>query len=198
MFDREKDGIMNFMKTKLPFTEKFLWDLYNFKKEIVDPVKNIVFGKRALPFSDFNIFKDEWTGENKKKYLKEKNKRNFSKIVQHLKERGYLKVLRIKGKNAAVITTKGFDKLFKIKLKLVKNNKRKDGKWQMVLFDIPESKRGARDYFRRGLRYLGYKRLQKSIWVCEYDVLRETKELIKRYKLNPFVELLLVEKIGLG
>ena len=185
-------------KIKLPFTEKFLWDLYKFKNRTGDLISKIIPEKRRLPFSDFNIFRDEWTSENKKKYLKEKSKINFSKTVQHLKERGYLRVLKIKGQNATIITTKGIDKLFKIKLKLVGNKKRKDGKWQMVLFDIPENKRKDRDYFRRGLRYLGYKRLQKSIWVCEYDVLKETKELIKRYKLDFFVELLLVEKMGLG
>ena len=189
---------MNYMKIKLPFTEKFLWDLYNFKNKSEDLINKIIPENRGLPFSDFNIFRDEWTSINKNKYLKEKSKENFSKIIQHLKERGYLKILRIKGQNAAMITTKGIDKLFKIKLKLVGNKKRKDRKWQMVLFDIPENKRRDRDYFRRGLRYLGYKRLQKSIWVCECDVLKETKDLVKRYKLGPFVELLLVEKIGLG
>jgi len=184
-------------KIKLPFTEKFLWELYNLRNKAGDFMADN-FPKRGLPFSDFNIFRDEWTNENKKKYEKEKRIKNFSKTIQHLKERGYLRFLKIKGQNATIITTKGIDKLFNIKLKLAGNKKRKDDKWQMVLFDIPENKRKDRDYFRRGLRYLGYKRLQKSIWVCEYDVLKETKELIKRYKLSPFVELLLVEKIGLG
>ena len=68
----------------------------------------------------------------------------------------------------------------------------------MVLFDIPEKKKKERESFRRMLQYLGYKKLQRSIWVCPYDVLRETKDLIKRYNLKPYVELLLVKKIGLG
>ena len=68
----------------------------------------------------------------------------------------------------------------------------------MVLFDIPENKRKERDLFRKSLQYLGYKKLQKSIWVCPYDVQKETKELIKRFNLKEFTELLLVKKIGLG
>ncbi len=184
-------------KIKLPFTEKFLWDLYNFKNKTGDSISKIISEKRGLPFSDFNIFRDEWTNENKKKYLKEKNRRNFSKVAQHLKEQGYLKVLRIKDKNTAIITTKGIDKLFNIQLKVFDKKIRKDKKWQMVLFDIPENKRKNRDHFRRGIQYLGYKKLQKSIWVRQYDVLSKTEELIKRYGLKQFVELLLVEKIGL-
>ena len=184
-------------KIKLPFTEKFLWDLYRFKNRADDTIDKIFPRRRGRIFSNFNLFRDEWTNENKNRYEKEKSRKNFAKTIQYFKERGYLKILRIKGKNTAVITTKGIDKLFKIKLKLTGNKKRKDGKWQMVLFDIPENKRRDRDHFRRGLRYLGYKRLQKSIWVCQYDVLKETKDLIKRYKLNSFIELLLVEKVGL-
>ena len=57
-------------KIKLPFTEKFLWDLYKFKNRTGDLISKIIPEKRRLPFSDFNIFRDEWTSENKKKYLK--------------------------------------------------------------------------------------------------------------------------------
>jgi len=83
-------------------------------------------------------------------------------------------------------------------MKTVDKKIRSDKKWQMVLFDIPENKKRQRDFFRRGLGYLGYKKLQRSIWVCPYDVLEETKNLIKRYKLEAYVEILLVNKIGIS
>jgi len=151
-----------------------------------------------LPFSDFNIFRNEWTNANKKKYEKERNRKRFAWLIHRLKQEGCLKTLKIKNNSAILITPKGLDRVFKTKLKLIKRKPRKDGKWQMALFDIPENKRRKRDYFRNGLQYLGYKMLQKSIWVCQYDVLKETKDLIKRYNLKEYVELLLIQKIGLG
>ena len=66
---------------------------------------------------------------------------------------------------------------------------------QMVLFDIPEDRRRHRDLFRKQLKYLGYEKLQRSIWVCPYNVLGLTQRLIKNYKLDRFVRLLLVEEI---
>ena len=186
------------MKIKLPFTEKFLWDLYNFINEAKNLMPRLHPKRYGLPFSDFNIFRDEWTNVNKKKYEKTKSRKRFTWLVQRLKQEGYLKTLRIKNNSAILVTPKGLDRILKTKLKLIDKKMRKDGKWQMVLFDIPESKRRDRDLFRRALRYLGYQKLQKSIWVCKYDVEKETKELIKNYSLEAYVELLLVKKIGLG
>ena len=97
-----------------------------------------------------------------------------------------------------MLTHKGLEKVFTTKMNLTTKKGRADRKWQMVLFDIPEKKRKQRNLFRKNLQYLGYKRLQRSIWVCQYDVLNETKDLIKGYKLGLYVELLLVKKIGLG
>lgn len=67
----------------------------------------------------------------------------------------------------------------------------------MIIFDVPEEVRKKRDYLRAGLKRLKYQKLQKSIWVCPYDVLKETQELIEYLKLEQFVKLLLVEEIRL-
>ncbi|MFH1129531.1 MAG: hypothetical protein V1686_02230 [Patescibacteria group bacterium] len=183
------------MRLKLPFTEQFLWDLYNFKNKTKDVIGKIIPERGGLRFSDFNTFRDEWTNENKKKREREKSKRRFAGTVCKLKSSGYLKTLRAKDKSAVIITSKGFEKLFITKLKLTDNNLRKDRKWQMVLFDISESRRKDRDWFRRGLKYLGYKKMQQSIWVCQYDTEKETKELIEQYNLKSFVDFLLVKKV---
>jgi len=65
----------------------------------------------------------------------------------------------------------------------------------MVIFDIPEEKRWIRNQFRRDLQMLGYQKLQKSVWLCPYDVLKETQVLIKQYSIEPHVRLLLVEEM---
>lgn len=190
------------MKIKLPFTEKFLWDLYNFKNKSGNLISRampkhssnpaIAFKELFLP--NFCSFKEEW-GKN---YRGENSKKKFAQLVWRLKSGGHLKTLRVKDKAAVIITSKGMERLFKINLKAMDKKSRKDKRWQMVLFDIPETKRRYRDYFREGLQYLGYKKLQNSIWVCPHDIEKETKDLINRYSLKPFVELLLVKKIGLN
>jgi len=188
------------MKPKLPFTEKFLWNVYKLIKA-KDELKEALLTKnwyRAIgPLemlwpSYFEI--RDWYWEE---YKEKKKRERFANFVYKLQKNGYLKKLRVKDKTSVMLTSKGLEKIFTIKMKSMERKKRKDKKWQMVLFDIPEEKRKARDYFRKALQYLSYKRLQKSIWVCPYDVLKETKDIIKKYKIEPYVELLLVKKIGL-
>lgn len=51
-----------------------------------------------------------------------------------------------------------------------KNQKKKwDGRWRVLIFDIPENRRRDRDHIRQTLIDIGFVRLQKSVWVFPYD-----------------------------
>ena len=52
----------------------------------------------------------------------------------------------------------------------VRKPKRWDGKWRILMFDVPEKKKRARELVRRMLIDLGCRRIQDSVWVCPYDV----------------------------
>ena len=43
-----------------------------------------------------------------------------------------------------------------------------DGRWRIVIFDIPESKRPLRDYLRGILKRLDCKEFQRSMWIHPY------------------------------
>lgn len=43
-----------------------------------------------------------------------------------------------------------------------------DGKWRVVLFDVPEGKRPIRDYIRGVLKRHGFQEFQRSMWVWPY------------------------------
>ncbi len=45
-----------------------------------------------------------------------------------------------------------------------------DGKWRIVLFDIPESKRPLRDYLRSVLKRVGCYPLMRSLWVYPHKL----------------------------
>ncbi len=44
-----------------------------------------------------------------------------------------------------------------------------DGKWRMILFDIPEAKRSLRQLYRMKLADLGARMLQSSVWITPYE-----------------------------
>lgn len=52
----------------------------------------------------------------------------------------------------------------------LKNQKKKwDGRWRMVVFDIPERRRAVRFRLRKVMGEIGFVRLQDSVWVYPHD-----------------------------
>ncbi|MBI2004852.1 hypothetical protein HYS79_01670 [Patescibacteria group bacterium] len=101
-------------------------------------------------------------------------KKSFSKLV----ERGYISVEH----SRARLTPKGekFAALLGEGRLAPKKPKRWDGKWRVLIFDIPERRRGTREQTRRTLLHLGFKRLQDSVWVYPYDC----EDLITLFKID--------------
>lgn len=51
----------------------------------------------------------------------------------------------------------------------LKKQRRWDGRWRVLIFDIPEYRKGVRDKIRRTLIHVGFVRLQDSVWAYPYD-----------------------------
>jgi len=173
---------------QLPVTDKFLWSLYNFIEKIDKSFD--LFAPRTM--------KEAWYPDIlklKRHYERNWNKTQFRHLLYYCKQRGYIKIRNLEQKQGVILAKKGLDKVLKTKLKIGTKKKRRDKKWQMVIFDIPEKKRVIRDFFRGYLRILGYKMLQQSIWVCPLDVFKETEGIIRKYSLDPYIKLFLIEEI---
>lgn len=173
---------------KLPITDKFLWDLYNILEK-TDKTFSL-FAPRTIKEAFFpNFYK------LKQEYKRREAKRQFSQFVYYLKKKGYIKIKNLEQKQGIIFTKKGAEKILTIKLKLKEKKKRSDGRWQMVIFDIPEKKRHLRNLLRKTFKLLGYKILQRSVWICPYDVSRETEEIIQKYSLDQYVKIFLIEEV---
>ncbi|HEY4499287.1 MAG TPA: hypothetical protein VJH94_04485 [Candidatus Paceibacterota bacterium] len=68
------------------------------------------------------------------------------------------------------LTQKGEARLRELELSeyRLKKPKRWDGKWRMLIFDIPEYRKTLREKVRRTLINIGFIRLQDSVWVYPY------------------------------
>jgi len=51
----------------------------------------------------------------------------------------------------------------------IKQPKKWDGKWRVLIYDIPENKKKAREKVREILKAAGFVKLQDSIWVYPHD-----------------------------
>jgi len=139
---------------KLPFTDKFLLKVYNFLEFSEEVLDSLIFTRRKLLFPSLDRLE--------KLYEKEKRRLRFTQFLNYLKRMGYIEIETLKEKEAILLTPKGIEKVFKTKLKLKEKKKRKDGKWIMLMFDIPENERTSRERLRKYLLSLGYKMLQKA------------------------------------
>ncbi|MBI2113050.1 MAG: hypothetical protein HYT50_00510 [Candidatus Wildermuthbacteria bacterium] len=71
-----------------------------------------------------------------------------------------------------------------------------DGKWRLIIFDIPEVLKVKREAFRGKLREFGFYRLQKSIWVFPYSCAKEIMLLREFFALRPnHLRILEVQKL---
>ena len=68
------------------------------------------------------------------------------------------------------LTEKGEVKLqlFEMQDWKIDKPKKWDGKWRMLIFDIPERKRPLREKIRNTLLDIGFLRLQDSVWIYPY------------------------------
>ena len=69
------------------------------------------------------------------------------------------------------------------------------GKNLIVAFDVPELAKDARMVFRRSLKRMGFKQIQKSIWSTRFDVAKEMSQYIKLLKIDSWVLLFITTKI---
>lgn len=92
--------------------------------------------------------------------------------LYYLKKRGLIKVYRKNGEQNFILTHVGKKKsqpcrtTFKFADFFIGPSKHHwDGKWRILIFDIPEKLRRYRDFLRTELSSLGFYQLQKSVWV---------------------------------
>src|SRR3989344_2741433 len=82
-------------------------------------------------------------------------------------------------------------------LKYFKNkNRRWDGKWRIVIFDIPEEFHNERNNLRRKMRSLGFYMLQKSVFIFPYPCEEELGDLCSRIGIDEYVDVLIAESAG--
>lgn len=172
---------------KLPITENFLWDLYNILEKLDEAYLSFPFRYKSPKESSSPELL-----QLRRKY----ERKQFSKLISYLKKKGFIRIKELEGKEAVILTSKGKEKILRIKNKFISplKKKREDGKWIMVAFDISEKKRGLRNYFREKLIEFGFQKFQQSIWISPYDMLREVQEVARNLGIEKGVRIFLIKE----
>ena len=136
-----------------------------------------------------------------KKYSKKNSSFKEAALVRSLSGLNKNKIIIIKNENGNFtvrLTEKGKKVVKKIQFDnmAIEVQKVWDGRWRIVIFDIPE-RRGkyTRDAMRRKLQKIGFYQLQKSVWVYPYHCEKEVQLLCEVFGINPFVNIITVQSI---
>lgn len=96
-----------------------------------------------------------------------------------------------------VLTEKGRKRALRYRMEelSIKTSVRWDKKWRLVIFDIPEKYRKARDALRYELKKLGMKELQKSVFVHPYNCEDEINFIVEVFDIRPYIRYITATKI---
>lgn len=101
------------------------------------------------------------------------------------------------GTTKIVITEDGKKKTLRYEIDELKIDKPKhwDKKWRLVVFDIPDKKKNAREALRKKLKDLGFYQFQKSVFVFPYECEDEINFIVEIFEVRKHVRLATVIKI---
>jgi len=111
------------------------------------------------------------------------------KLIEYVTERN--------GKTTVKITKKGETRLrtFAIDLMEIKRPKKWDGKWRLVMYDLPIRFKKARHAFRWKLKDMNFFQFQKSAWIYPYQCEDEIIFIADFFRVGKYVEILTVENV---
>ncbi|MDP3646245.1 MAG: hypothetical protein Q8R25_04100 [bacterium] len=99
-------------------------------------------------------------GKRQGEYIQAAHARMISRGLLMKNKEGFLR-LTPKGERALrMMTLEDFS---------TRKPSRWDGKWRVLIFDIPERNRGLRDKIRSVLLTIGFVQVQQSVWAYPYD-----------------------------
>ena len=137
-----------------------------------------------IPFKDYDRFR-------------ENDKIKFSREMYRLKRAGIIKKYIDKKGEFIEITSKGREmaKKYFVNQLEISIPKVWDKKWRLVIFDIPDDKRNARDILREKLEAIGFLKLQESVYVFPFDCQSEIGLLKRIYFIEPYVQYIVADRI---
>lgn len=146
----------------------------------------------ANPYFGLRLIRGFNERNNKKSW------RRFYASLLYLDRRGYVKILsNDDGRLKVKITRLGEGAIRKIDIETmhIEAPDQWDGKWRLVVFDVPNTKSKNRTNFTERLKSLGFIMVQKSVWAYPYECKDEVSVLRKFCEIDKYVTYLEVVEV---
>lgn len=148
--------------------------------DIASDLGQILLDAPKRPYRQlYNLFPDEFA-----------RTRNPYRDFYNLKKQGYITVSEKEGLTAVTLTNKARMKL----IDKISAKQGKDGFYHFISFDIPEPMRRNRNGFRRTIKRMGFREVQKSLWVCDKSIGDLVELAAAEYEVRDYVVYLVAQK----
>jgi phenylacetic acid degradation operon negative regulatory protein len=123
--------------------------------------------------------------------------KQLNTIVADLKKQKFIEKKKDYENSVLVsLTEKGMLRVLNYRFRRLGDKKEEwDGRWRMVSFDIPNSRRKGRNALRYRLKSGGFYELQESLFLHPYDCKKEVDDFVKLFNLEKYVRFGLLDFI---
>lgn len=148
----------------------------------------------ALAFPAAGILYKEF---QKEKWREARRRGALSATIKRLERQELVSWQEKNGETILTLTEEGKKKVLRYNIDNLKiKNTKRDGWLRVIVFDIPENKKVAREMFREKLKEMGLVRLQRSVFVTPYDCKNEIDFLAHMFEVASHVHYILAKNIS--
>ena len=120
--------------------------------------------------------------------------KEFSNIIRDLKRRNIIAGTEKSGQQYVELTDQGELEVLFLKATMPRESKW-DGKWRLVLFDIPENARTKRNVLRALLYKNGFQKLQASVFISPRQLNREAITYLQKTGLIQYIRIARIDEL---
>jgi len=151
----------------------------------------LALGLTRSPKGYFKIVKEmqkEWKLINSRSLIRSIKSLYESKLIEQVDNRDGTVTFILSREGKEVALSYNLEEMTIIKEKW-------DGKWRIVMFDVPERLKKVRESLRYQLKRLGFLELQRSVFVLPYQCENELEYVIEFYDAKKYVRIVLAHSI---
>lgn len=152
----------------------------------------MALGLSGSPRNYFRILgkiQKDWKAINEQQLRRSIKALYESKLLEEKQNKDGTVTLILSGKGKRKALTYNIDEM------QIKTPAHWDGKWRIVLFDVPEKIKGSREIIRFYLKNLGFYEFQKSVFIHPFDCQNEIEYIIENFQLRKFVRFIAADFI---
>ncbi len=127
----------------------------------------------------------------------DKKPKNLSQYFWKLRKQKIIKIEKIGNDHKIVLTENGKKIFLRFNYENlnIKQSKIWDRNFRMIIFDIPESKRTARNSLRDKLKDMDFVKFNDSVWVYPYPCQKEIDFIANYWGIGKYVQFALVKDL---